>query len=116
MIYYPMSVLMNAGICDILIISIQQDTPRFHELPGKSNYCVTGLYFCQKIRDYTSEADEERIYFDEQHWVKLMYGFSGRQEALWILMLAFVTILENRKSFIVIGKSTAADGQYAHFI
>lgn len=32
MIYYPMSVLMMAGIRDILIISTPQDTPRFESL------------------------------------------------------------------------------------
>ena len=32
MIYYPLSVLMNAGIKDILIISTPQDTPRFEDL------------------------------------------------------------------------------------
>ena len=34
MIYYPMSVLMNAGIRDILIISTTADTPRFQDLLG----------------------------------------------------------------------------------
>lgn len=57
--------------------------------------------------DYTSESEGEKIYFDQYHWVKLMYGSSGQQEALWILMLIFVTILENKNTFMVIEEPEA---------
>lgn len=29
--------------------------------------------------DYTSETDGEKVYFDDYHWVKLMYSSSGQQ-------------------------------------
>ena len=45
MIYYPLSVLMNAGIRDILIISTPQDTPRFEELLVDGKQFIIGADF-----------------------------------------------------------------------
>lgn len=45
MIYYPMSVLMNAGIRDILIISTPQDTPRFENLLGDGHQFGVNLSY-----------------------------------------------------------------------
>lgn len=57
MIYYPMSVLMNAGIRDILIISTPEDTPRFEELLGDgSDFGVTLSYEVQESPDGLAQA------------------------------------------------------------
>ncbi len=57
MIYYPMSVLMNAGIRDILIISTPEDTPRFKELLGDGNHFGVQLsYAVQESPDGLAQA------------------------------------------------------------
>lgn len=57
MIYYPMSVLMNAGIRDILIISTPADTPRFERLLGDGHQFGLNLtYKVQQSPDGLAQA------------------------------------------------------------
>lgn len=49
MIYYPLSVLMMAGIQDILIISTPEDLPNFKKLLGSGNHL--GLNFSYQIQE-----------------------------------------------------------------
>ncbi|MBP6339332.1 MAG: glucose-1-phosphate thymidylyltransferase RfbA, partial [Vitreoscilla sp.] len=46
MIYYPLSVMMLAGMRDILVISTPQDTPRFQHLLGDGSAWGLNLQYC----------------------------------------------------------------------
>lgn len=57
MVYYPISVLMLAGIRDILIISTPHDTPRFQELLGDgTRFGVNFQYKVQPSPDGLAQA------------------------------------------------------------
>lgn len=57
MIYYPLSVLMDAGIRDILIISTPSDTPRFKDLLGDGRpFGVRLSYAVQESPDGLAQA------------------------------------------------------------
>ena len=57
MIYYPLSVLMSAGIKDILIISTPQDTPRFEALlKDGSQFGIHLSYAVQPSPDGLAQA------------------------------------------------------------
>jgi glucose-1-phosphate thymidylyltransferase, short form len=105
MVYYPVSVLMLAGIRDILIISTPQDTPRFQELLGDgSRFGVNFQYKVQPSPDGLAQAfilGEEFIGDDDVCLVlgdNIFYGYG-----LTGMLQRSVDIVEKERRSVVFG-------------
>lgn len=89
MIYYPLSVLMNAGIRDILIISTPLDTPRFEALLGDGmQFGVNLSYAVQPSPDGLAQAFIIGADFIGEDHVSMILGDNifhgqGLKKRLW---------------------------------
>ena len=50
---------------------------------------------------YRCDSDGEKLFFTPNKYTRLDYASSGQQEAIWILLLIFLILLENKSVFIV---------------
>ena len=93
MIYYPMSVLMNAGIRDILIISTPQDTPRFenllgdgHQFGGEPDLCCSAVLRMDWPQAFIIGADfigNDSVAMVLGDNIFAGHGLKKRLQALW---------------------------------
>lgn len=57
--------------------------------------------------EYRDHMDGGRLYINNDDFVKINVASSGQQESLWILLLLFLTALENVKAYIFIEEPEA---------
>ncbi|MHB8124549.1 MAG: AAA family ATPase [Desulfitobacteriaceae bacterium] len=57
--------------------------------------------------DYIYSLDREKLYFKDDKFIDISQASSGQQEILWILLILFDIILNNKKMFLVIEEPEA---------
>ena len=114
MIYYPLSILMSAGITEILIISTPQDLPRFEELFGDgSQFGLRFDYVVQPSPDGLAQAfilGEDFIGEDDVCLVlgdNIHYG-----HGIQTLLKQSVAIVESEQKSVVFGYTVTDPERY----
>jgi AAA15 family ATPase/GTPase len=94
--------LFNKSLSEMIRLSLSKLVPEKAKLAEELiSKVLKGTY------QYDKNKDEERIYYDAEHYVKLRFSSSGQQESLWILLQLFLIILEEQKVFLVIEEPEA---------
>lgn len=56
---------------------------------------------------YVFSDGEERLYIDEEHFVKINYTSSGQQETVWVFNILLHLLINNTKAFIILEEPEA---------
>ena len=51
--------------------------------------------------EYVYDRDFEKLYYQNDKWIKFMFASSGQQEILWALNSIFLLILQREKTFLI---------------
>ena len=79
MVYYPLSVLMLAGIREVLVISTPQDLPLFQLLLGDGAFGFSGMEYDTLARhgvNVVGVMGNNGIWALEKHPMEFLYGYS----------------------------------------
>lgn len=114
MIYYPLSILMQSGITEILIISTVEDLPRFKKLLGNGNNLGIKLeYLAQQSPDGLAQAFIIGKHFVDNKDVCLILGdniFYGY--GLNELLLSAINKTKNENKATILGYHVSDPERY----
>ncbi len=68
---------------------------------------MLGLIYDVLKGRYVFKDNEERLYIDEEHFVKINYTSSGQQETVWIFNILLHILVNNTKAYLILEEPEA---------